>query len=134
MTKGRRAQKRSIPSLWLWVAVAALIATAGVLIGTTLGPVRTVAGPTEYRDWPVYVATTPQGCRDAIAEMEKIYWSSVAFDDASMKAVEKLRTAKTLSDVRAAKKENDKARRAAKVLTDSRRAYLDQSKKCQGAK
>jgi hypothetical protein len=69
-----------------------------------------------------------------MAAAEAIYWRSIEADDANLKAVKKLRDAKTVGDTLEAKKLNDEAKRAAKALDDSRRSYNDHAPKCRAAK
>jgi hypothetical protein len=136
MMKARRAVKQPPPRS-LWAAVAVLILVVGGLIGFGVGGAgittveRTVPqpGPT----WTTYVPVTSVPCVDAMKAADNMFTAGLQADEAATKAAEALRQANTLAEVAEARKLNEKAKRAAKDVSKSRRAYLDSAEKCKTA-
>jgi hypothetical protein len=133
----KRAAKRRPPARSLWAAVAVLILVVGGLIGfgvggagiTTIEREVPVPGPT----WTSPVPQTPAVCYEAMEAADEMFSAGLLADEAATEAAEALREANTLAEVAEARKLNDKAKRAAKDVSKSRRAYLELAEKCKAA-
>lgn len=137
-SKPRRARSRARSDyrLHLWVPPAIIVALIAItLIGLGMsGPEpKATPEPQPGPTWTTYVPQTSQVCHDLAEAAGKVSDQATLYGESSWKAVERLRTAKTLADVAAARKENEKAKRAAKGLDRSQPALVELVKKCRNS-
>jgi hypothetical protein len=119
-----------------WLKVTALALALGLLAAVLSYTLRddtdaeAVAPPpppvVEYRNWNVYIPTTPQACYDAMEAADAVFVASLASDTATLKAV-RLAADGKYSQVPAA---IDAAEKAGETLHKKREAYLKDAKKC----
>lgn len=132
MTTPKRALPNRYQRLWLLLAVLLLI-MVGVLVGRNAGGAKAASAPVPAptATWTTYVPRTSKVCRDAADLAKRVSDEVILYGEASWSAVEKLRTAKTLADVKEARKQNEAARRAAKNLDRSQPALAELVNKCE---